>query len=517
MSYGEPPMLMVGESLAGRYELEEVVGIGGMSHVYRARDHDLDRTVAVKVLDDRLAVDDEAVSRFQREARMAAGLAHENIVTVIDRGDDDGRPFIVFEYFAGTTLKQLVRANGPLPIDHALGLAIQVARGLAFAHASGFIHRDVKPQNVLVDRKGRAKLTDFGIARSLEAAESATITGTVLGSADYIPPEQAQASPVDERSDVYSLGVVLYELLTGELPFRGESFVAVAMQHINEPPPLLRERRPETPPRLEAAISRALAKSPAHRFATMDAFTRELEACSGEPVDEDGDGGRTLVIPPPGRAMRRPRWRWVLAASVPVGIAFGILALVVAPGSKRPIGAGVPKAVAAVIVPVRLRAAAPYDPAPGDGVEDNSRLALATDSSLSTAWSTEWYASPRFGGLKPGVGIVLDAGRPVALRSVTVASDTPGFTGVIETAAAEHGPVPGGVCRRRCRAPDDSRPARLAPPPVLPALDHPARAGDGAALPRRHQRRDREGGLAWRVRRVALGDQGPAPDRADHA
>src|SRR5579884_3923895 len=268
---------MPGDVLAGRYELQELVGAGGMSSVFRAHDRVLERTVALKVLHQRLSDEDEYVERFRREARMVAGLSHQNIVTVIDRGEDDGRPFIVFEFVAGENLKEIVERNGPLPVDRALELAMQIARGLAFAHANGYVHRDVKPQNVLLNGDGQAKVTDFGIARSLDVKHGVTQTGTVLGTSDYIAPEQAQGRPVDEHTDVYSLGIVLYELLTGELPFTGDNFVAVAMRHINEPPPSIRAKRSDVPPRVDAAVQKALAKDPGDRWATMADFGRELE------------------------------------------------------------------------------------------------------------------------------------------------------------------------------------------------------------------------------------------------
>jgi len=236
---------MVGEVIADRYELQELVGSGGMSTVYRAYDRDLQRTVAVKVLHSRYADDDEYTERFRREARMAAQLSHPGVVLVIERGDHGDRPYIVFEYVEGENLKQLVDREGPLPVERALELAIQVARGLSVAHGKGLVHRDVKPQNILLNGSGQAKVTDFGIARSLEMQGGVTQTGAVLGTSDYLSPEQAQGGRVSESSDVYSLGVVLYEMLTGELPFAGDNFVAVAMQHINQPAPWVTERRPD--------------------------------------------------------------------------------------------------------------------------------------------------------------------------------------------------------------------------------------------------------------------------------
>ena len=433
---------MVGDVLAERYELEELVGSGGMSSVYRARDRVLDRTVAIKLLHQRLSEDEEYVERFRREALMVAGLLHQNIVTVIDRGEDGGCPFIVFEFVAGENLKQLVNREAPLPVERAVELAMQVARGLSFAHANGYVHRDVKPQNVLLNGDGEAKVTDFGIARSLDVKHGVTQTGTVLGTSDYIAPEQAQGQRVDEHTDVYSLGIVLYELLTGGLPFSGDNFVAVAMQHINEIAPRVSAKRPDVPPRVDAAVARALAKSPQDRFATMADFGRELEACLEE-LRSDGDA--TMVIPPQAAApapavVRRRRRRVPLTAIVlVVGLAAAVaaLAIVLTQGGGSPNG---PTNAGGAATPVTLSGVTAYDPPPGDGVEDTGRLALATDGILATAWSTEWYASNVFGGLKHGVGIVFATPRAVRLRTLTVRTDTPGYVAQVESGPSAKGP-----------------------------------------------------------------------------
>src|SRR5436305_12646875 len=258
---------MVGETLGDRYEVEELVGAGGMSSVYRATDRLLDRKVALKVMHQHYSEDPEYVERFRREARSVASLSHPNVVTVIDRGEHEGRQFIVFEYVEGENLKQLIERRGAAPVATALELAIQIAHALSFAHANGYVHRDVKPQNVLLNGDGEAKVTDFGIARSLDVKHGVTQTGPVLGTSDYIAPEQAPGHRVDEHTDVYSLGIVLDELLTGQQPFPGDNFVAVAMQHINNAPPHVADMRPDVPPRLDAAIARALAKRPEDRFA----------------------------------------------------------------------------------------------------------------------------------------------------------------------------------------------------------------------------------------------------------
>src|SRR4051794_19205092 len=394
---------MVGQVLADRYELEELVGTGGMSSVFRAHDRLLDRKVALKVLHEQYSDDEEYVERFRREARAVAALSHPNIVTVIDRGEHDGRQFIVFEYVDGDNLKTVIQRSGPFPVPSALELTIQVARALSFAHQSGLVHRDVKPQNVLLNGDGRAKVTDFGIARSLDVQHGMTQTGTVLGTSDYIAPEQAQGQRVDEHTDVYSLGVVMYELLTSEVPFPGENFVAVAMRHINEPPPAIRDKRPDVPPRVEAAIQKAMAKDPADRFPTMAEFCQELEACLAELQAT----GVTQHAPAPARARRRGMSPWpvllVLGALIAIGVAVAFLVLRDTSSGSSDGGTTGGSTGGAVA----LSGVTAYDPVGGDG-EHNDKAPLATDASASTYWETEHYrTAPSLN--KSGVGLVLDA------------------------------------------------------------------------------------------------------------
>src|SRR5256885_4026405 len=315
---------MVGEVIAGRYELEELVGSGGMSSVFKARDKLLERRVALKVLHPHFTDDDQYVERFRREARAVASLSHPNIVTILDRGEDEGRQFIVFELVEGRTLAEILEEEGRLPVRRALEIAIQVARGLGFAHEQGLIHRDVKPQNVILNGDGRAKVTDFGIARSLDV-QGVTQSGAVLGTSNYIAPEQASGRPVDRTTDVESLGVVLFELLTGEVPFPGESFVAVAMQHVSEPPPSVLEVRPDVPVRVARAVDRALEKDPAERWPTMDAFAAELQACLAE-LGSPEDAEVTLVHRAPVTRTRRRR----LLPAVLVALGLVLLAAAVA-------------------------------------------------------------------------------------------------------------------------------------------------------------------------------------------
>jgi len=420
---------MVGDVVAGRYELEELVGTGGMSSVFRAHDTLLERHVALKILHEHYTSDEAYVERFRREARAVAGLSHPNIVTVIDRGEQDGRQFIVFEYIDGESLKQLVDRTGPLAVDQAVALTLQIARALAFAHQQGLVHRDVKPQNVLLNDDGRAKVTDFGIARSLDVQQGMTQSGTVMGTSDYIAPEQARGERVDEQTDVYSLGVVLYELLTGEVPFPGENFVAVAMRHINEPPPSARERRPDVSLRLDAAIRRAMAKEPGERFRSMGDFVGELEAALDVGPDEDTG---TIVLPGRPRRRRRvlrPLLLLLLAVAV-LGAIAGAAYLVKRSSDHKSGGTAHPSTV-------HLRAIATYDPPPGDGQEHDESRARATDENPDTFWTTEHYDN---GLQKPGVGLLLDAGGTRALRTVTVTSDTPGFTAMIKAGSSSSPP-----------------------------------------------------------------------------
>jgi eukaryotic-like serine/threonine-protein kinase len=430
---------MVGEAIADRYELEELVGSGGMSTVYRARDLLLERYVAIKILHEHYSRDSDYVERFRREARAAAKLSHPNIVTVIDRGEADGRQYIVFEYVDGQNLKQLIQSRGRLPVRNALELGIEIGRALAFAHAQGLVHRDVKPQNVLLGG-GDVKVTDFGIARSLDVNVGLTQTGTVLGTSEYISPEQATGRGVDERTDVYSLGVVVYELLAGAPPYSGDSFVAVAMKHVSDPIPSIAKARPDVPLRVDAALRKAMAKDPDDRFPSMDDLVAELESCLVVLAEPDAE--RTVMDAPPVPApSRRPESRrrrqrrsrtplvLILVALVAVGVAVGAYFGLRGSGSGGGGGDG----------SVHLTASNAYDPE-GDGREHDEEVSNATDGNLRTYWETEHYSSDTFGNLKGGAGIVVDAGRPVQLRAITVASDTPGYVARIEAGASSSGP-----------------------------------------------------------------------------
>jgi serine/threonine protein kinase len=422
---------VVGELIAGRYELEKLVGSGGMSNVFRAHDRLLERTVALKILHEQYTRDEDYVERFRREARAVAQLAHPNIVTVIDRGEQEGRQFIVFEYIDGENLKELSN-RGPLEVSEAIRLSLQVARALSFAHARGLVHRDVKPQNVLLNDEGQAKVTDFGIARSLDV-HGVTQTGTVLGTSDYIAPEQARGQKVDPKTDIYSLGVVLYELLSGEVPFSGDNFVAVAMRHVNEPVPSVVEHRPDCPARLDFAIQRAMSKDPEDRFESMDDFAAELEACLAE-VDGRSEEGATMIVPA-SRPRRPSRPRERPAALIPLALA-ALVAGLIAAGALLLFHDGGPGSVLPGISsskPVRLFGIGAEDPA-NDGEHDDE-AGDATDKDRTSYWTTENYNSWD----KAGVGLILDAGLPVALSSLTVESDLSGFPATIRASSSSAG------------------------------------------------------------------------------
>src|SRR2546421_2866666 len=323
---------LLGTTLSGRYRLEARIGAGGMSTVYRALDGTLQRQVAIKLMNREVSSDSDQLERFRREARAVAQLSNPHIVGVIDAGEDDGRPYIVLEYVEGETLKDRIRRMGRLPIAEAVVYAIEIARALGAAHARHIIHRDVKPQNVLIDEEGSAKVTDFGIARTLEE-DGLTADGRVLGTTDYVSPEQALGQPVTGQSDLYSLGVVLYEMLTGEVPFKGENQVAVAMKHVREDLPDVQSRRPEISAALAQVVDAATAKRVEDRYADDAELIADLEdvlaietARAGSATGEVTSVLRTLPSSTQRRVPFRLRHRImaVLALVIVIGAAAGV-------------------------------------------------------------------------------------------------------------------------------------------------------------------------------------------------
>ena len=426
---------MIGTVLSGRYKLEAKLGSGGMSTVYLARDTTLDRSVAVKVMHREMSEQEDQLQRFRQEARAVAKLSHPNVVAVIDAGEDGGHPYIVFEYVEGETLKQRINRVGALDPQEALAYAIEIARGLTVAHNRNMVHRDIKPQNVLIDAEGRAKLTDFGISRQLEQ-DGMTATGRVLGTTDYVAPEQAMGHPVDQRSDVYSLGVVLYEMLVGQVPFHADSQVGVAMKHVNEELPDVQQRRPELSAAAAMVVERATAKDPAQRYqevgdliddlgtaleveaaragATTGEATSVLEAVAPEERKLAGGGGR--------------RRSWLLIGLL-VLLAAAILAALQLIGSgSGPGGGGALKGKGSTVA---ISSATDYDP-DGDGQEDPETVSFAVDGNpTTTAWSSEHYDDDTFAGTKsgenPGVGLYVTAKSTTTPAEMIVRTPTPGW------------------------------------------------------------------------------------------
>jgi serine/threonine-protein kinase len=431
---------MIGTVLSGRYRLEAKLGSGGMSTVYLSRDETLDRPVAVKVMHREMSEQEDQLQRFRQEARAVAKLTHPNVVSVIDAGEDGGHPYIVFEYVKGETLKQRIARVGALDTQEAIAYAIEVARGLSVAHARNMVHRDIKPQNVLIDEEGRAKLTDFGISRQLEQA-GVTATGRVLGTTDYVAPEQAMGKGVDPRSDIYSLGVVLYEMLVGQVPFHADSQVGVAMKHVNEELPDVQRRRPEASAAVALVVERATAKNPAERYQTIAEMIDDLETALEVEAARAGSttGEATSVldaVPPPKRKLSgRARWSWA-AIAVLLLVGGGAL-LTVQLISSGLGGGGANKGKGG---DVSISGATDYDPQ-GDGEEVGSKVELAADGDpTGTAWETEHYDSETFEGTKtgpdPGVGVYVTATSPATPARMIVRTPTPGWDAQVFAAAA---------------------------------------------------------------------------------
>jgi beta-lactam-binding protein with PASTA domain len=400
----------------GRYRIIRRIGAGGMAEVWCAQDAQLDRKVALKILQPRFAQDHEFVERFRREASSAAGLQHPNVVAVFDRGEYDGTYYIAMEYVEGASLRDLV--NQGMSVEAAVGVTRQILAAARFAHSNGVIHRDLKPGNVLVDRQGRATVADFGIAKA--GVSEITQTGSVMGTAQYLSPEQAQGLEVTAASDLYSVGVILYEALTGHVPFEADSAVAVALKQVSEVPRPPSELNPKVPRALDAVVLKALAKDPANRFASADEFEAALDAAEANPAVapfETAVSGLPPVVPPPGEAAQaatppqappepppeeegRRRWRWVILGVLALAlVALAVWALTRPGHTAVPsvIGKDVDAATATLEdagfdvdtdegpSPARAGTVVEQDPPAGEEAEDGSTVTLSVSTGPGTA------------------------------------------------------------------------------------------------------------------------------------
>jgi serine/threonine protein kinase len=336
----------------GRYRIVRKLGSGGMATVYLAEDQELGRGVAIKILNERHANDEQFVERFRREAKNAAGLSHPNIVSIFDRGQAEDTYYIAMEHLKGRNLKELISARGPAPVHVAVEVTRQMLAALGHAHKNGIVHRDIKPHNVMIDDDRRVKVTDFGIARA--GASQMTEAGSIVGTAQYLSPEQARGAAVDQRSDLYSVGIVLYELLTGKVPFTGDSPVEIAMKHLSDTPPPPSELNESVPEELDQIVMRALAKDPARRYQSAEQMDADLERVArGMAVSPETEETATQIIaganamptqisraptiaqsPPAYPAepvyydyedepRRRPVWPWIVAALLVIGAVVG--------------------------------------------------------------------------------------------------------------------------------------------------------------------------------------------------
>jgi serine/threonine-protein kinase len=451
-------MGVLGTLIGGRYRLDIEVGRGGMSTVYRAFDTVLERPVAIKLMHREIAADSDQLERFRREARSVAQLNHPHVVRVIDAGEEPstedppggpgpevGTPYIVLEYVDGETLKDVIRREAPLEIPQAIAYAIEIARALGAAHERQIVHRDVKPHNVLISEEGGAKITDFGIARTL-TEEGLTMAGRVLGTTDYVSPEQALGHPVTVQSDLYSLGVVLYEMLTGEVPFRGDSPVAVAMKHVREDIPDIQLRRPELSAATAAVVDRAVAKDLSRRYPDAASMVSDLEDVLALEASRSGQatGEVTTVLRSlPGGARRRLPWRmrhparWIVSLAllaVTVGVVLAILAGKTHKGTG--VATNVPRRSGLEAVALSQTAAHDYNPF-GTGPENRDLIDNVVDNDPNTTWSTEQYyehSLKKSGGT--GLGLYLDAAPGVLAKALEIDTPTPGLA--VQVYAANH-------------------------------------------------------------------------------
>jgi serine/threonine-protein kinase len=432
---------LTGRLIGGRYRLDRLIATGGMAQVWEATDETLARKVAVKLLHPHLAADESFVERFRREAVAAARLSHAGIVSIYDTCSQDHVEAIVMELVHGSTLRDYLNEHRMVEPGQAVAILAEVADALDTAHRSGVVHRDIKPANILLSTDGRVLVADFGIAK---AGGDLTTTNTTLGTAKYLAPEQVEGGAIDARTDVYALGVVLYELLCGRAPFSADTEAATALARLHQDPMRPRNVRAGIPKPLEEVVLRAMARDPEQRFSTAGAFRAALLAAGRDstapPVlPEDMSGGdptmAVLPLPPPPVADATPAGApppafvrtergWLVPTAVIVLIAAGlIIAGVLITGNGNPIGSSGSSdgENAAAVTVTRVSA---FDPSPGDGEENDGDLSKTVDDDPGTQWQTQGYNTRTLGGLKPGVGVALTLDAAADLDTLTVESPT---------------------------------------------------------------------------------------------
>jgi tRNA A-37 threonylcarbamoyl transferase component Bud32 len=444
--------------LAGRYRLKRLIAKGGMAEVWEAVDDILGRPVAVKILHPHLAADESFRERFRREAIAAARLAHPNVVATFDTGTDEGITFIVMELVDGSTLRQLLNETGPMAPAGVIHVGAQVADALHYAHRAGVVHRDVKPANILICSDGRVKVADFGIAKAVEESEpdrptpseALTGTGSIIGTAQYLAPEQVDGRAVDGRTDVYALGVVLYEMVCGRPPFTGETDMAVALKHITTNPLAPGVVRAGVPRALEEIVLRAMAKRPDDRYQSADELRAALVAVdlrAGEatavvsapplpsPPVARVDHTPPRGVPPSFAKKERP-WAVPAAALAAVVVTLAVVGFLFlrSDTGQRLIDEATPAEEAPADLPKPRPLA--FDPLPGSGVEHDDQLPLLVDGDPATVWTTENYSRRDFGGLKPGVGIILQLSGSHQLKELKVTSSSDGWAAEVLVAAS---------------------------------------------------------------------------------
>ena len=448
--------------LQDRYRLIEPLARGGMSVVWEGVDEVLTRPVAVKLLHEHLAADEEFRLRFRREAVSAARLAHPNVVSTFDTGDHDDVPFIVMELVRGRTLRAVLDDGGAMAPAASRLIAIQIADALDAAHSAGIVHRDVKPGNVLLcdgvalGAPASVKVADFGIARAAtEGTDIGDLTrpGTLLGTTKYLSPEQVQGADPDARSDVYALGIVLYEMVTGRAPHTADTAMATALAHVNDEPLRPRQLRAGIPRALEQIIVRAMAKDPAERYQSAADLATALRS-----VDLADDDAVPLVVrdptPPAGmpRAFHESERTWMVPAGVIVAIAAALIVVALLLGRSE-VGRGFLQRTTnpgdGTAEPIAIAAVGVIDPT--DGNEKNDRLKFVSDGDDATSWETSTYNTPEFGGLKDFIGLQLDLGASVDVRKVEITSPTSGWDAELYV-ADQPAPDPSGWGERRAIA-----------------------------------------------------------------